>query len=286
MVTLAIAIFLLCLLVVLVTVAMVRLWTSECPKCPDTGNLPTFECSNCTIPEPECNTCPADLSKCRATFPPDCTRCPTDCIKANLDPACTPNCSKCSTGCPVDLARCRDVLDNLSYGDAPNPFSRLPVLVNNLVEGRFGFSIRFKPAETQRGILCAFIEPTMVVLYLVDGKVRLYVKGSTSDQPYDDFPVSALVPEDEISTVALTTSAGSTDVLVTVNTAQQTVQVPVHLNLSSKMYLGGVPENNLSDLPSLAKVSFKGCIFEVRSAADSPLDLIKVTRSNVDLGCQ
>ncbi len=288
MLSLGIAILILVMLVVVVTVVMVRIRIPECPKCPDIGNLPTFDCNNCTIPEPDCSMCPADLLKCRSTFPPDCTQCPTDCIKANSDPLCAPDCPKCAARCPVDLAKCRDALDNLYYSadkvDLPELlYAQANVPVNNLVEGRFGFSIRFKPSS-KYGILCAFVEPTFVLMYLLGGKIRLLV--TSSDQSYDDFPVDTQVSLGQISTVALTTSPGSTNVLVTVNATQRTIQAPTPIKLASKMFLGGVPNDNLVGVPRVARSNFKGCIFEVKSASDTPLDLTKFTRSNVDLGCQ
>lgn len=271
---------------VMVTVAMVQI---RIPKCPDSGNppsnLPTFDCNNCTVPEPDCTRCPVNLVECRSTFPPDCTQCPTDCTKANSDPLCAPDCSKCDVRCPIDIEKCRDVLDNLYF--SPNKvnlpaYARANGLVNNLVEGRFGFSLRFKPTS-QYGILCAFIEPTLVLVHLLEGKVRLLIKQRSSNKAYDNYPVDTLVPRYQISTVSLTTSPGSTDVLVTVNATQQTIQAPVPITLSSKMFLGGVPNDNLTDIP---RSNFKGCFYEVKSATGIPLDLTKFTRNNVDLGCQ
>lgn len=286
MLSLGVAIFILSLLVVVVTVVMVQIRVPECPKCPDPGNLPTFDCNNCTVPEPDCSRCPADPLKCRSAFLPDCTQCPTDCIKANSDPSCIPDCSKC-VRCPVDLKKCRDALDNLYYSpDKINLpellYTRANVLIDNLVEGRFGFSLRFKPTSDS-GILCAFIEPTFVLMYLLEGKVRLLIR--SPNKTYDNYPVDTEVPLHQISTVALTTSPVSTDILVTVNVTQQTIQAPAPIMLSSKMFVGGVPNDYLTDVPGFARSNFKGCIFEVKSATGAPLDLTKFTRSNVDLGC-
>ena len=290
MLSLAVAIFMLSLLVVAVTIVMVQIRIPECPKCPDSGGTPAFDCNNCTVPEVDCSQCPADHVKCRAAFLPDCTRCPTDCIKANSDPLCNPDCTKCSTRCPVDLNRCRDALDNLYFSaDRVNlselPYARANVLINDLVEGRLGFSMRFKPTSNF-GILCAFIESTSMFMYLVEGKVRLLIRSTSSSETYNDHPVNTELPRHQVAAVALTTSPGSTDVIVTVNTTQQTIQAPASITFSTKMYVGGVPNDNLTDLPAIARVNFKGCIYEVKSALDTPLDLTEFTRSNVDLGCQ
>ena len=278
------------LLVVAVTVAMVQIRVPECPKCPDSGETPAFDCNNCTVPKVDCAQCPADHVKCRAAFLPDCTRCPTDCMKANSDPSCNPDCTKCSIKCPVDLNRCRDALDNLYFSaDKVNlpelPYARANVLVNDLVKGRLGFSMRFKPTSNF-GILCAFIEPISVFMYLLEGKVRLLIRPTSSSKTYDYQVMNTKLTRHQVATVALTTSPGSTDILVTVNITQQTIQAPAPITLSTKMYVGGAPNAKLTDLPAIARTNFKGCIYEVKSALDTPLDLTKFTRSNVDLGCQ
>lgn len=279
-------IFTLSLVIVIVTTIVVRLRIPDCPQCPDPNDFPTFNCSNCTIPEPECDQCPADLSKCRAAFPPDCTQCPTDCIKANTDPSCAPNCFKCAVSCPISIPKCRDILDNLYYkGDAnlSNVYSRLNVLVNNLVQGRFGFSIRFKPMSNS-GLLCTFVDQTLFVMYLLGGRVGLYIQSSSSEI-YNDYPIQNVLPLNQISTVSFTTSPKSRNAIITVNATQRTINIPP-VTLLTKMYIGGVPTTILSTLPTYLRTGFRGCIFEIKSAVDTPLDLTKVTRNNVDLGCQ
>jgi hypothetical protein len=145
--------------------------------------------------------------------------------------------------------------------------------------------MRFKPTSNF-GILCAFIEPISVFMYLVEAKVRLLIRSTSSSETYDDYPVNTELPRHQVATVALTTSPGSTDVLVTVNTTQQTIQAPAPITLSTKMYVGGAPNANLTDLLAIARTNFEGCIYEIKSALDTPLNLTKFTRNNVDLGCQ